>query len=104
MSSSCGNNILTNQKFDAFLELSREIIEELAEQGYVYCTPVQCSTIPLFCQNKDLVVEAPTGSGKTLAFILPLYEKLKRLDIDIEKNEVMLILNNLNCEKRYVVL
>lgn len=34
--------------------------------------------MPLFAQNKDVVVEAVTGSGKTLAFLLPILEILKR--------------------------
>lgn len=39
-------------------------------------TPVQASTIPLFLQKKDVVVEAVTGSGKTLAFAIPIMEML----------------------------
>ncbi|KAK9235812.1 P-loop containing nucleoside triphosphate hydrolase protein [Lipomyces kononenkoae] len=37
-------------------------------------TPVQASSIPLFCSNKDVVVEAVTGSGKTIAFLIPVIE------------------------------
>lgn len=43
-------------------------------------TPVQASVIPLFCQNKDVVVEAVTGSGKTLAFLLPIIERILKID------------------------
>ncbi len=41
-------------------------------------TPVQSSTIPLFLQNKDVVVHAVTGSGKTLAFLIPAVEMILR--------------------------
>lgn len=41
-------------------------------------TPVQASTIPLFCGNKDVVVEAVTGSGKTLSFVIPVIQKLSK--------------------------
>lgn len=41
-------------------------------------TPVQSATIPLFAQNKDVVVEAVTGSGKTLAFLIPVLEIMKK--------------------------
>lgn len=41
-------------------------------------TPVQASTIPLFMNNKDVIVEAVTGSGKTLSFIIPIIEMIKR--------------------------
>ena len=51
-------------------------------------TPVQASTIPLFLQNKDVVVEAVTGSGKTLAFVIPILEKLIRRETRLHKNEV----------------
>lgn len=41
-------------------------------------TPVQSATIPLFAQNKDVVVEAVTGSGKTLAFLIPILEIMRK--------------------------
>ncbi|KAK9480217.1 P-loop containing nucleoside triphosphate hydrolase protein [Lipomyces japonicus] len=43
-------------------------------------TPVQASSIPLFCSNKDVVVEAVTGSGKTIAYLLPIIEIILRAD------------------------
>jgi superfamily II DNA/RNA helicase len=33
---------------------------------------VQREAIPLFIQNKDLLVKACTGSGKTLAYTVPM--------------------------------
>jgi len=39
-------------------------------------TPVQSSTIPAICNEKDVWVEAPTGSGKTAAFALPILQHL----------------------------
>lgn len=51
-------------------------------------TPVQASTIPLFMGYKDVVVEAVTGSGKTLAFLIPIVEKLLRLEEPIKKHHV----------------
>lgn len=43
-------------------------------------TPVQASVIPLFCGNKDVVVEAVTGSGKTLAFLIPVIERILKIE------------------------
>lgn len=43
-------------------------------------TPVQASVIPLFISNKDVVVEAVTGSGKTHAFLIPIIERIIKLD------------------------
>lgn len=51
-------------------------------------TPVQASTIPLFMAHKDVVVEAVTGSGKTLAFLIPVVEKLLRLEEPIKKHHI----------------
>lgn len=55
-------------------------------------TPVQASTIPLFMGNKDVVVEAVTGSGKTLAYVLPVVEKLLRLEERTKKHHVASII------------
>lgn len=51
-------------------------------------TPVQASTIPQFMKNKDVVVEAVTGSGKTLAYLIPVLEKLLRLEEQIKRHHV----------------
>lgn len=56
--------------------------------GFTKMTPVQASTIPLFMAHKDVMVEAVTGSGKTLAFLIPILEKLLRLDEPIKKHHV----------------
>ena len=50
--------------------------------------PAQEATIPLFCGNKDVAVDACTGSGKTLAFLLPVVERLRRLGQPLRKNQV----------------
>lgn len=48
------------------------IEEAVASLRFSSMTPVQASTIPLFCGNKDVVVESVTGSGKTLSFVIPV--------------------------------
>lgn len=50
--------------------------EAIKSLGFPTMTPVQASTIPLFCGNKDVVVEAVTGSGKTIAFVIPVLQKI----------------------------
>ncbi|KAI0093577.1 DEAD-domain-containing protein [Irpex rosettiformis] len=64
------------------------ILDVIQAMGHTQMTPVQASTIPLFMQNKDVVVEAVTGSGKTLAFVIPILEKLIRRESKLRKNEV----------------
>ena len=56
--------------------------------GHNQMTPVQAATIPLFMQNKDVVVEAVTGSGKTLAFVIPVLEKLMRRERRLGPNQI----------------
>ena len=68
--------------------LSEWILEAISSMGFTRMTPVQASTIPLFIGNKDVVVEAVTGSGKTLAFLIPVIEKLLRLEEPIKKHHV----------------
>lgn len=56
--------------------------------GFSRMTPVQASAIPLFMAHKDVVVEAVTGSGKTLSFLIPVVEKLLRLEEPMKKHHV----------------
>ncbi|KAI9749392.1 MAG: ATP-dependent rRNA helicase spb4 [Lichina confinis] len=60
--------------------------------GFDRMTPVQASTIPLFMGHKDVVVEAVTGSGKTLAFLIPVVERLLRLEEPPERHHVSAII------------
>ncbi|GAA6002142.1 hypothetical protein JCM10207_003095 [Rhodosporidiobolus poonsookiae] len=64
------------------------ISDVIRDSGFEQMTPVQASTIPLFMQHKDVVVEAVTGSGKTLAFVIPVLEKLLRRDRPLGKREI----------------
>ncbi|KAJ7460915.1 DEAD-domain-containing protein [Mycena galericulata] len=64
------------------------ILDVIQSMGHTQMTPVQASTIPLFMQNKDVVVEAVTGSGKTLAFVIPILERLIRRERKLRKHEL----------------
>jgi ATP-dependent RNA helicase DDX55/SPB4 len=67
------------------LLISLDVIQSM---GLTQMTPVQASTIPLFMQNKDVVVEAVTGSGKTLAFVIPILERIIRRERNFKRNEI----------------
>jgi ATP-dependent RNA helicase DDX55/SPB4 len=67
------------------IPLSLDVVQSM---GHTQMTPVQASTIPLFMQNKDVVVEAVTGSGKTLAFVIPTLERIIRRDTNFKRNEI----------------
>ncbi|KAE8445174.1 ATP-dependent rRNA helicase spb4 [Mollisiaceae sp. DMI_Dod_QoI] len=68
--------------------LAEWILDAITSMGFGRMTPVQASTIPLFMGHKDVVVEAVTGSGKTLSFLIPVVEKLLRLEEPIKKHHI----------------
>ncbi|GKZ63887.1 hypothetical protein CBS147343_2341 [Aspergillus niger] len=68
--------------------LSEWVLDAVASMGFTRMTPVQASAIPLFMAHKDVVVEAVTGSGKTLSFLIPVVEKLLRLEEPLKKHHV----------------
>ncbi|KAL5340149.1 P-loop containing nucleoside triphosphate hydrolase protein [Aspergillus crustosus] len=68
--------------------LSEWVLDAVSSMGFTRMTPVQASAIPLFMAHKDVVVEAVTGSGKTLSFLIPVVEKLLRLEDPIKKHHV----------------
>ncbi|WIA21353.1 hypothetical protein OEZ85_000576 [Tetradesmus obliquus] len=68
--------------------ISKQTLEVIDSLGFKTATPVQEATIPLFCGNKDVAVDASTGSGKTLAFVIPVIEKLRRLDEKLKPHQL----------------
>jgi superfamily II DNA/RNA helicase len=56
--------------------LAEPILRALAQEKYVTPTPIQTQTIPLACQNRDIIGIAQTGTGKTAAFALPILNHL----------------------------
>ncbi|KAL4439662.1 hypothetical protein ABPG75_002663 [Micractinium tetrahymenae] len=68
--------------------LGGDLLRALEDAGFAEPTPVQEATIPLFCGNKDVAVDACTGSGKTLAFVLPVVERPRRLEPPLKRNQV----------------
>lgn len=68
--------------------LSQWVLDAVYSMGFSKMTPVQASAIPLFMAHKDVVVEAVTGSGKTLSFLIPVVEKLLRVEEPIKRHHV----------------
>lgn len=58
------------------LNLSKEILHAIEEQGYTAPTEIQSRVIPLVLQEKDILGGAQTGTGKTASFMLPLLHLL----------------------------
>ena len=76
------------RSFKDIKQISPETLAVLGSLGFQQATPVQEATIPLFCGHKDVAVDACTGSGKTLAFVIPITEKLRRLEEPLKKHQV----------------
>ncbi|KAM0264725.1 hypothetical protein ACHAQJ_000550 [Trichoderma viride] len=68
--------------------LAEWILDAVSSTGFKQMTPVQAATLPQFLGNKDVVVEAVTGSGKTLAFLIPIVQRLLRLEEPTKKHHV----------------
>lgn len=68
-----GNEALT---FEAF-KLNRQLLNAVADAGYVHPTPIQEKAIPLALAGHDVLGIAQTGTGKTAAYVLPLLMKVK---------------------------
>lgn len=78
---------VSSMGFKRYMVVQLCLRENLLTLGF-RMTPVQASTIPQFMGNKDVVVEAVTGSGKTLAYLIPVVEKLLRLEEQIKRHHV----------------
>lgn len=70
------------------MKIKEEVVEALKREGITEPTPVQERAIPIALEGKDIIAQAQTGTGKTFAFVLPILEKIK---ID-QKNVQALIL------------
>ncbi|GBF93083.1 DEAD-box ATP-dependent RNA helicase [Raphidocelis subcapitata] len=79
---------VVGQPFSALKCISKATLAVLEAQGFTSATPVQETTIPLLCGNKDVAVDAATGSGKTLAFVVPVVEKLRRIGDPLKRHQV----------------
>lgn len=59
------------------LELSEQLLQAVADQGYQTPTPIQAQAIPVILQGRDVLAGAQTGTGKTAGFTLPLLKILQ---------------------------
>ena len=63
------------------LKINSQVCELLKRQGIITPTAVQEKIIPLARTGQDLILQAKTGTGKTLAFLLPTFERLKKISV-----------------------
>jgi ATP-dependent RNA helicase DeaD len=71
----------------ADLGLRPEVLQALAEMGFVEPMEVQSVTLPLVRAGRDIMVQSRTGSGKTAAFGIPFADGM----VDPKQKEVQAI-------------
>lgn len=62
------------------LPLDKQLFKALDLMGFSEATEVQSRAIPAILEGRDVMVSAKTGSGKTAAFLLPMLDKMLRVD------------------------
>jgi len=58
-------------------KLNRQILNAVADAGYIQATPIQEKAIGPVLSGQDICGIAETGTGKTAAYVLPLLMQLK---------------------------
>jgi len=64
--------------------ISPATLKAVKNMGFEEATPIQAQTIPISLENKDVIGQAQTGTGKTAAFGIPLVEKIKKENHNIQ--------------------
>ena len=62
-------DLVTRFSFD------KRLLNNLIDNHFTEPTPIQCESIPMTLNDRDILGCAPTGSGKTLAFLIPLLQR-----------------------------
>ncbi len=63
--------------FDS-LDLSKQVLKAIKDQGFESPTPIQEKAIPAMLSGVDLIGQAQTGTGKTAAFALPILSNINK--------------------------
>lgn len=71
----------------AELELLPSLQATLAARALVTLTDIQARALPAMLARQSVVAIAETGSGKTLTYVLPILDRLKRMEDDGNKVE-----------------
>ena len=58
--------------------LTKKLVLNLKEQGFLTPTAVQEQAIEPFLDGSDIIACAKTGSGKTAAYLIPIIEMLSK--------------------------
>lgn len=61
------------------LGLIDPLLLAINESGYVEPSPIQVQAIPAILSGRDVLASAQTGTGKTAGFVLPVLQKIHKL-------------------------
>jgi ATP-dependent RNA helicase RhlE len=62
------------------LPISAALKQRLAKLSFINPTPVQAGAIPPALEGRDVLATAQTGTGKTLSFLIPIIERLSKIE------------------------
>eukprot|EP00929_Paragymnodinium_shiwhaense_P117849 TRINITY_DN8921_c0_g1_i1.p1 TRINITY_DN8921_c0_g1~~TRINITY_DN8921_c0_g1_i1.p1 ORF type:complete len:518 (+),score=181.12 TRINITY_DN8921_c0_g1_i1:104-1657(+) len=79
------------QTFDA-APFGKKMRNALKAAGFAAPTAIQAQGWPLAVRGDDMVSVAKTGSGKTLAFLLPIFKRISKEQLDPSSGPVALVL------------
>ena len=60
--------------------LDKKLVDVLKKHGYLNMTPVQSAILPKALKGESLIVKAKTGSGKTHSYLIPILNKLEKVN------------------------
>ena len=78
------HNVLMEEKGFTSFQLNEAILKALEKMGFKDPSAIQCQTIPLIQEGKDLIALAQTGSGKTAACAIPVCNRVNTDRIDVQ--------------------
>ena len=64
------------------LDMAKEILHAIYDLGFQYCTQVQAETLPKSLAGDDVTAQAQTGTGKTAAFLVTIFDRILKQQID----------------------
>ncbi|MFM7218198.1 MAG: DEAD/DEAH box helicase [Bacteroidota bacterium] len=62
------------------LQLDDSLLDGLHSMGFEQPTPIQEQVIPFILDGRDVIACAQTGTGKTAAYLLPVLDKISRMN------------------------
>lgn len=84
------NNRESQNEKNCFSNLNVLFKEKLEKENIIKPTKIQEKVIPEILSGKDIIFQSETGTGKTLAYLLPIFEKMPRIE-NPKKHPVLLI-------------